>query len=245
MSNAKDNRDDADEPSSARVFASWLWAFAPGLTFGVATAPAMIWATIYKRSWAQGFVTVLYLIATVVAVLGMGSAPLVSADGQIWSVVFLMFGGMINGLAVRRWVFGLPPPLPLPYPQPDRPPTLLERQQAAIEASKEQAKAREVARKLVDDDPYEALRLQIGRVDIEHRAFPDGGLIDVNNVPPTAFAEATELSLQVAHRIAVVREKVGGFGSVDELCTLAELPPQTFDHLNGLLVFPPKVARGG
>jgi Helix-hairpin-helix motif len=239
------DRDSADEPSSARVFASWLWAFAPALTFGVATAPVMIWATIYRRSWAQGVLSAFYVVATVIAIVGMVPSANLLPEAQMLSVVFLMFGGLINGLAVRRWVFGLPPPLPLPYPQPDRPMTLLERQQAAIEASREEAKAREVARKLVEDDPYEALRLQIGRVDIAHRAFPDGGLIDVNNVPPSAFAEATELSLQVAHRIAVVREKVGGFGSVDELCSLAELPPQTFDHLTGRLVFPPKVARGG
>jgi hypothetical protein len=243
MGNA--DRGNADEPSSARVFASWLWAFAPALTFGVATAPVMIWATIYKRSWAQGVMSALYLAATAVAIVAMAPASPFADSAQIWSVVFLMFGGFVNGLAVRRWVFGLPPPLPLPYPQPDRPMTLLERQQAAIEASREAAQAREVARKLVNDDPYEALRLQIGRVDIPHRAFPDGGLIDVNNVPPSAFAEASELSLQVAHRIAVVREKVGGFSSVDELCSLAELPPQTFDHLTGRLVFPPKVARGG
>lgn len=239
------DRDDADEPSSARVFVSWLWAFAPALTFGVATAPVMIWATIYRRSWAQGVMSALYVAATAVAVAAMAPGSPIADSAQIWSVIFLMFGGFVNGLAARRWVFGLPPPLPLPYPPPERPMTLLERQQAAIEAAREEAKAREVARKLVDDDPYEALRLQIGRVDIPHRAFPDGGLIDVNNVPPSAFAEATELSLQVAHRIAVVREKVGGFRSVAELCTLAELPPQTFDHLDGKLVFPPKVARGG
>jgi len=232
-----------EQPSNGRVLASWLWALVPGLTFGVGTAPAMLWAAVHKRSWLQGVLAIIYLVLAVTAV-AKGIPPVTAAEYEtlMGLATVLTLGGLVHGLVARRWVFDLPS-LPPEYPTPEAPKSLREQQQAALEASREAAEARRFARELVADDPYRALELRIGRVDIPGRAFPDGGLIDVNNVPPQAFAEATELPPAIAERIAAVREKAGGFASLSELCALTELPPQTFDHVAERLVFPPKIGR--
>ena len=79
----------------------------------------------------------------------------------------------------------------------------------------------------------QACQLRIGRVDLPERIFPDGGLIDVNNVPAPALAKALDISFELAHRIVAARDRAGGFTSVDELlevsgigdATLAEIAP--------------------
>lgn len=214
----------------------------PGFTFGVVTAPVMVGAAIYKRSWLQGVLSAIYLVAMVTAFAtteAAGDTGTATTAGALFaaSALTLFVGGLAHGLIARRWVFELP----RAYEEPE--PALLAKQREVLAASEEQAQAREFARKLVAEDPRRALQLRIGRVDIDGREFPDGGLIDVNNVRPEPLARATELPMSVIGRITTARELANGFNSVDEMVTLTELPPQTFDHVADLFVFPPKIPR--
>jgi hypothetical protein len=235
-----------DGPSRGRQVASWLWAFIPLLSLGLGTVPAMIWAAVRKRHFMQILATAGYTALLV--------ACLVVSDWRLDGVVnaFLAVNWLaasVHALTARRWVFDLPPAAakqaveagPETVESVEPPATdqsLVARQRAVLAATSDEKQARDFARQLAADEPAQAYRLQIGRVDIPDREFPDGGLIDVNNVPAMPLAEATGLPLTLAERIAAVAKEAGGFGSLEELCALTQLPPQTFDHLAGRLYFP-------
>lgn len=233
---------DRQRPSPARIALSWLWALSPGISFGLVTAPVMVWAAIYRRSWLQGVLAAIYSVAMVVSFATSGAAyddVAATTAGVLFSVsaLTLFVGGLTHGLIARRWVFGLPRRSNGPEP------ALLAQQRAVLAASQELEQARAFARRIVEDDPKRAVQLRIGRVDIDRREFPDGGLIDVNNVHAEALQRATELSFEVIRTVTKVREEANGFGSYDDLLVLTELPPQTFDHVADLFVFPPRIPR--
>jgi DNA uptake protein ComE-like DNA-binding protein len=93
---------------------------------------------------------------------------------------------------------------------------------------------------LADRDPQEAIRLQIGRVDVpEANRYPDGGLIDMNNVPVSALCSATGIDVETAQRIVTTREAIWGFKSLDDLSLQLDLAPQLFDAVSDRLIFLP------
>lgn len=234
--------------STGRKIASWLWAFVPLYTFGLGTVPVMIWAAVHKRHAVQAIFAAIYTIAliAVIAVVVSPGEEISAAQSAAFAVggLVIWVGGLGHALGIRRWAFDLtkatparpltgPPPMPMPMQS-----ELRARQQAAMAAAMDERQAREFARDVARNDPPQAYRLQIGRVDIPNRAFPDGGLVDVNNVSADALAAATGLPAPIVERIATVRQESGGFSSLEELCALTQLPPQTFDHLADRLYFP-------
>ncbi|HEY6737371.1 MAG TPA: helix-hairpin-helix domain-containing protein [Actinopolymorphaceae bacterium] len=224
-----------DRSRWTRIVSSWLWALIPLWTIGVGTAPAMVWAALHKRSRLQAGWSVVYVLAIIAAFATTGSAP-----GSIERAVLLTsmavngFVGLGHALVIRQWAFDLEPD------DEDRPSELLARQQAALELERERARARAAARALADEDPVQACLLRIGRIDLPERTFPDGGLIDVNNVPAPALAKALDISFELAHRIVAARDRAGGFTSVDELSVLAELPPNLLYANTDQLIFLPR-----
>lgn len=228
------------EKRGRKAAASWLWTAMPPFTLGLGTAPAMIWAAAYRRSVAQAVAAAVYT-ALFVACVAAPETRLAGFVTAFLAVNWLL--GTVHALAMRRWTFGLEraeEPVPSVPPVPAAP-SLLDRQRAVLNATEEEKQARDVARGIAADDPARAHQLRIGRVDLPDRAFPDGGLVDVNNVPPAALVTATGLPFTVAEQIATVGKGAGGFGSPEELCALTQLPPQTFDHLADRLYFPPRL----
>jgi DNA uptake protein ComE-like DNA-binding protein len=228
----------------------------------LATAPIMIWAAIHKRSRVQALAALVYTVVLVTVIVGL-QAESESAEALYGAVgVVTWFLGLGHAVAIRKWVFDLPsrraavafagPPMapPAPPPTPARlgpSPAwgqlspLQAQQQAALAAAMDQKHARDFARNLAANNLQLAYQLRIGQVDIPHRAFPDGGLVDVNNASAAGVAGATGLPLEIAQRIESVSEQVNGFSSVEDLCAQTQLAPQTFDHLLDLLYFPPRL----
>ncbi len=95
---------------------------------------------------------------------------------------------------------------------------------------------RDEARRLLVKDPELATQLGIGRPDL-HRAYDDGGLIDVNHVPAALLAGLPGIDPALARRIATVRDEIDGFDSLDDLANLLELVPTDLEPWTTRLVF--------
>jgi hypothetical protein len=84
-------------------------------------------------------------------------------------------------------------------------------------------------------DPSLARDLMIGRPDLS-RQYYDGGLVDVNHVPEAVLLSHLGLSQDQARTVIEARDHLGGFASADELCSLANLPPQMLDVIRDRVV---------
>ena len=218
--------------SRSSIAVSWVWAGLPLVSFGFATAPAMIYAAVHTRSRVQALLAAVYAAVTVLAMVSAGE-PDNSAGENVFRgcLTLLWLVGTGHALAIRKWVFDQRPP--------SRTRTLRERQAAALEAHREQEAVRERAKRIVADDPQLAAELEIGRVDKRARRFPDGGLVDVNNVDAAALAKATALPAATVDKIVEMRDEVGGFDSAADVVVTLDLPPTSLDAVEDRLVFLP------
>jgi hypothetical protein len=165
------------------------------------------------KSWRLWFVGGAYLSVTLF--LALADGLLMSPN---WDAVGLWgLGGIatIHALLIRRDVF-------------------------EVDVVRADRLNREAARRLVAKDPQEAIRLQIGRIDIpEATRYPDGGLVDMNNVPVSALCSATGIDETTAQRIVTTRGAIWGFKDLNDLSIQLDLPPQLFDAVSDRLVFLP------
>ncbi|MEU7211954.1 hypothetical protein AB0B06_26465 [Streptomyces sp. NPDC044989] len=219
----------------ARTLLTSLWALIPVLTLGVGTLPLMIHATVRTKSGAQALATVPYGVATA---LFLVFDPDVSATNETVFGVAMFFNILVGtghafGIRSRVWKS--------PDAELIRP--LQHRQRALLAAHRDEQAARHTARGIAATDPRRALELRIGRADLPDRAFPDGGLVDVNNVPADVLARHLTLSDERAAQIVRTRAVVGGFASADDLSVTMDLPPRHLDAVADRLVFlPPQEA---
>jgi hypothetical protein len=196
----------------------------------------MIYAAVHKRSGTHGVLAGLYTLGGAVMAVAAGSP-----DGSVLDAVFsaLLFPMWIAGgghaLAIRRWVFDLP--------RSGARSRLADRQRAALAAIAEEDAARREAMRIVSRDPNLAVSLKIGRIDITDRVFPDGGLIDVNNVPADVLGQATGLPQEICRPIIETRRALGGFQSVAEMSVTLDLPPHLLDKIADRLIFLPPVQQ--
>ncbi|WP_217169007.1 helix-hairpin-helix domain-containing protein [Streptomyces sp. AC512_CC834] len=215
----------------ARTLLTSLWALIPVLTLGLGTLPLMIHATVRTKSRAQALATVPYGVA---AALFVTCDPDVSATNEAVFGAAMFFNILVGtghafGIRSRVWK----------SPDADLMRPLQNRQRALLAAHRDERAARETARDITATDPRRALELRIGRVDLADRAFPDGGLVDVNNVPADVLARHLTLSDERAAEAVRMRPVVGGFESVDDLSVTMDLPPRHLDAVADRLVFLP------
>lgn len=211
----------------ATTAVSWTWCLIPVATFGLGTVPAMMYAAVRKRSLWQWLAVAGYS-AAMVALLATGQT-----DMMISIMIVVGFG---HALAIRRWTFDIHKIGSITR--------LVDRQADEHDAHSAREIARSNARKVVESDPDLARQLQIGRVDIPDRAFPDGGLVDVNNVPAKPLADATGLSMRLARRIVESRPPSNGFVSTADISVTLDLSPYALDHVDDYLIFlPPTVGH--
>lgn len=219
-------------PSRGTVAVSWVWAGLPLVSLGFATAPAMIYAAVHTRHKVQALLAVVYAALTVLAMMSAGAADESALDNVFEAcLTVLWLLGTGHALAIRKWVFD--------QRTGSRTRTLRERQAAALEAHREQEAVRERAKRIVAEDPQLAAELEIGRVDKRARKFPDGGLVDVNNVDAEALAKATALPGETVDKIVEMRDQVGGFDSAADVAVTLDLPPTLLDAVEDRLVFLP------
>jgi hypothetical protein len=89
---------------------------------------------------------------------------------------------------------------------------------------------RDAARQLAASDPLIARDLCIGRPDLPH-PYDDGGLVDLNSAPAAIIAKVCELAADTADTIVGTRTACGGFLTVDDVFTMADVPVNTWDMI--------------
>ncbi|GAA2091173.1 hypothetical protein GCM10009801_56680 [Streptomyces albiaxialis] len=225
-----------DRQGTGRLVGSVLWALIPVLTLGFGTAPVMMHAAARLRRVAQALLTVPYIAATGLVFLFdpdvSSTQEMLFGTGMLFNIVV----GSGHTFAIRNAVWRDP------HRETPRQRALQERQQAVLAARDDARAARETARALAESDPAQALELLIGRADVEGREFPDGGLVDVNNVPSRIIARTLRVPVAKAAEIVRTRAEVGGFSSAEDLSVTADLPPHQLDPVADRLVFLPPSA---
>jgi hypothetical protein len=188
------------------------WAAVPLLTAGFGAPGSFMYAAVKHRKPALGGAAALYGIGALGAFGGI-----VSGDGAAVPFGLLLFIltwtlSTIHALVLRPKLY--PPPNPSD-----------QMNQRVVEMARQRRALREEARKVAQDDPGLARELRIGRPDLLPRPFDDGGLIDVNHVPPEVLSRLPGLTYEMVDRIMQIRTEQGGFVSAEELAVHADLPP--------------------
>lgn len=231
------DRPEPEPLTGGRLVLSWLWAISPAWSLGFLTTPSLLYGAVRHRHIANWLLAVVYAIGTVVMMV-TASAPDNSTADTVFSAALAvnMFVATGHAMIIRSRVFS----------KRESPPrrSLLDAQRAVLASAAEEAKARQVAREISVNDPNRAIRLRIGRVDLPNRAFPDGGLIDINNVPRSALRTAIPVLAPYLDRLVTAREQIREFESVDDLSVTLGLPPHLLDHVADQLVFLPRYERG-
>lgn len=215
------------DTTRAHRLKSWLWALVPVLTLGFGTAAIMVYAVRKKASRP--------LVATL-PVYAAGLALVLLADPDYGNTQESLFGigmsinmglGVLHAVTIRSWVFD---------ELADRS-RLKDRQLAALAAHHAATDARRSARRMLEQQPELARELMIGRPDIPGRAYPDGGLVDVNQVSADVLAGTTAMQYDLARRIIATRDEVGGFSSYEDMLLLTEVDHRAVEPYADLLVF--------
>jgi hypothetical protein len=202
---------------------SFVWAFLPLVSFGIATTLVFVYAAIRLRKTVHWIMVAVYLILAIV-VLSASS----SADGSAGDVLFVAafilswLGGTAHALAIRSRVFTRGAGAHF---------------EDAVSMAAQRRELRHAARETARDVAM-AWELRIGRPDLP-RSFDDGGLIDVNHVPPPVLTSLPGMTPGLVDRIVQVRDQCGGFVSVEELSALAQLPPALTEQLDEYAIFLP------
>lgn len=200
--------------TSRNVFlASCVWAVSPLLTGGLAAAPAIAFAAARLKSTRLWSISAVYLAIDLLIAYDNGLHP-----NQTWNTIAQwVLGGIVSAQAfnLRKSVF-------------------------EVDAVRSDRQKRVEALRLVASDPQEAIRLQIGRADIpEAERYPDGGLIDLNNIDSSAIHKTTGVDLETAQKIEEDRSRLRGFSSLNDLCNMVNIPPQLFDAVSDRVIFLP------
>jgi hypothetical protein len=199
-----------------------VWALVPALTFGWGTPFTFTYAAVRMRSAFLGWCTAAYAVVASTSFLLLSG----SASDDSWQVdVGTMLTLLVMAVATAH-AFALRPRL-MESPTPD---------QLAVASAKKRLQLRERARHLAGGNPSLADGLRIGRPDLPC-GFDDGGLVDVNHVPVSVLAAVQGISNEVAEEIALLREAVGGFDSLNDLSVTLGLAPQSLDGAAEYLIF--------
>lgn len=198
-----------------------VWALIPALTLGWCAPFTFAYAALRMRSALLGWCTAFYALVSATSFLLLSNANENSWQVNVGTTLVLleMAVGTAHALAVKPELMSGPSP-----------------QQVALADANQRLRLRCEARRLFVTNSALADELRIGRPDLPRR-FDDGGLVDVNHAPPSALTKVPGISDELAEHIALVRDGIGGFDSLDDLSVTLGLPPQSFDRAAEFLVF--------
>jgi DNA uptake protein ComE-like DNA-binding protein len=201
----------------SRARESW-WVWLPLVTCGIGTWAAFVYAgtRARRRSWKLFGLGYLGLIVAAIGLVVPDRDPWLTLGG--FGIIFAWVGGFIHALTIRSAYLKV----------------VQSPEQTLLDAAEARVRVREDALQLVRDDPAHAKALGVGRPDIQ-LAF-DGGLVDVNSAPAEVIARLPHADEGLAERIVMVRNRVGGFSSVQDLGLVLALPAPVLDAWDGLVV---------
>jgi hypothetical protein len=221
---------------SMRRGRTWWWFLVTVLSLGLATAPMVLLGAVKLRSRRHFAAAVGYLLLLLYLFIGVQFTPdnggtlpdlaVVPAFAIPW------FVGTFHVLYLQLRVAEAGAPAPGPAsPAASTDP--------ALAAAQRRLERRREARALVGENPPLAAELRIGRPDLT-RQYDDGGLVDVNHVPASVLVAELDLPQPVAASITAERERLGGFGSPDEIMVYCGgLTPDRLDLIRDRLIFVP------
>lgn len=108
---------------------------------------------------------------------------------------------------------------------------------AHLRQARERLVNRERSLKLACDNPRLALEVGIGRPDI--RGAEHGDVVDINHVPVEVITALPGLDDGLARQIVDTRDRMSGFGSLEDLGMVLDLPGDLVEELRGRVVFLP------
>lgn len=200
------------------------WALVPLVTAGIGAPGSFLYAAMRRRSVLLGGSAAAYGAGVV-----GGCAEIISGSGSGAVIGLLLF--------ILTWTLSTAHALaarPRLYP-PTNPRDQMN--QRVVEMARHRRSLREAAREVVADDPGLARELRIGRPDLLPRSFDDGGLIDVNHVPPEVLSRLPGLTYEMVDRIMRFRTESGGFVSAEELVLHCDLPPSIVTEISEYALF--------
>jgi hypothetical protein len=200
-----------------RTAVSFVWAAVPLVSLGLGTVPAFLYPALRRRRPGDWISLALYLALTTLGLVGT-KADSIMSDLSAVALLAAWLGGTVHAFAIRSRVFATE-----------------NHYGDAIEMASRRRELRAAARDTARD-PAMAWELRIGRPDLQ-RGFDDGGLVDVNHAPPSALALLPGMTPELVDRIVETRDKLSGFSSVEELSSLAQLPPSLTDALGEYAIF--------
>jgi hypothetical protein len=211
------------------------WFLIPLLTFGAGSGPMVVYGGVRLRSRGHIAAGAVYGALFITFFVGVqftdehSTGPVDAIAATAWLVSWL--AGTVHAAILQRAARGewaAPAPVADPVLDP------------VVAAAQERLGRRAQARALLASDPVLAGELLIGRPDL-HRQYDDGGLVDVNNVPAAVLVRELRLSGEAAEQIAEARERVGGFGSPEELLVYCiGITPAQLGTIRDRLVFLPR-----
>lgn len=215
-------------PAARASGRSVLWALVPLISLGILAPVTIGHAAVRLRSRAVAVSAGVYAACVAVLFVGanaFGPHPPGLVRGVIAAgVLGAWLGGTVQAFALRRRVF---------MPDPG-----IARNHAARKAALRRRELRSQARQLAEDNPVLAYELRIGRPD-EPRAYDDGGLIAVNQVPAPVLTGLPGIDAVTAGRIVELRGQRGPFVSCEDLLVAAGLPPHLLGRIAEYALFLP------
>jgi DNA uptake protein ComE-like DNA-binding protein len=214
-------------PSRLTRWLSVVWAVIPVLTLGWGAPFTFTYAALRLRSKVLGLCAGAYGVAAVVSFYLAGNNNENSWQSNAGAAIAVVAGCVATAQAfvIRgRLVAGHGETVGTGE------------NDSALGHATSQLRLREQARGIAAKDPTLAHELQIGRPD-RSRRFDDGGLVDVNHVPPEYLVQMAGIDTQTAQRIAELRDGIGGFTSVDDLSVTLGLHPHALDPVASRLIF--------
>jgi hypothetical protein len=208
-------------------------AFVPLICLGILNAPLFAVAAARTRSLWLTLSTIGYLACTVVIFITTESTTLLGNAAFGTALVVNMFGGTAHAIIIRGRV------LRGKGPETNGDGRASISDEPAIQAALVRRQRRQHARHLLATDPHLASELRIGRPDLP-RQFDDGGLVDINNVPPHVLTQLPGVTADIAEQLAAAARS-SDLTCAEDLVIYANMSPALAESLREQLVFRPRI----
>jgi hypothetical protein len=207
------------------------WFLIPLFTFGVGSAPIVIYGGVRLRRWVHVAAGIAYGALLLLFFVGAS----ISDPDKVKAVDFFTFPALLIS-----WLGGTVHAVILQYAVRDRD---RDRQRRPVDPALAEAwdhlEKRAQARALLAANPALAAELLIGRPDLGRR-YDDGGLVDINHVPVETLMTELGLPPKLANQVTAARDNIRGFSSADELIIYCDdMTPARLSTIRDRLAFLP------